>query len=129
MELKEHIDDIRNRLKNEEYPNERAVRQCIIDRLLYKLGWPTYAPRIVYPEYFIVGGGIVDYVLRDPKSEKPRVLIEAKQVDNIAGAETELFDYVSHISVSIAILTDGRQWIFFHPTGRGKWQEHKIHLD
>ena len=24
MELKEHIDDIRNRLENEEYPNERA---------------------------------------------------------------------------------------------------------
>ena len=129
MELKEHIDDIRNRLKDEEYPNERAVRQCIIDRLLCKLGWPTHAPRIVYPEYSIVGGGIVDYVLYDPKSEKPRVLIEAKQVDNIARTETELFDYVSHISVSIAILTDGRQWIFFHPTGKGKWQEHKIHLD
>ncbi len=129
MKLKEHIDDIRNRLKNEEYPNERAVRQCIIDRLLWKLSWPTYAPRIVYPEYPIVGTGTVDYVLYDPKSGNPRVLIEAKQVDNIAGAEQQLFEYVSHIRVSIAILTDGRQWNFFHPTGKGKWQEHKIHLD
>ena len=128
MELKEHIDDIRNRLKNGEYPNERAVRQCIIDRLLYKLGWPTYAPQIVYPEYSIAGGGIVDYVLYNPESEKPRVLIEAKQVDNIAGAQAELFDYVSHISVPIAILTDGRQWIFFHPIG-GRWKEHGIYLD
>ena len=129
MELREHIDDIRNRLKNEEYPNERAVRQCIIDRLLYKLGWPTYAPRIVYPEYSIVGGGIVDYVLYDPKSENPRVLIEAKQVDNIAGAEEELFDYISYVSVPIAIATDGRQWIFFHPTGSENWKKHKLHLD
>ena len=129
MELTEHIDDIRNRLKSEEYPNERAVRQCIIDRLLLNLGWPTYAPRIVYPEYSIAGGGIVDYVLYDPKTENPRVLIEAKQVDNIAGAEVELFDYVSHINVPIAILTDGRQWFFFHPTGKGKWKEHKMYLD
>ena len=130
MELKEHIEDIHNRLKNEEYPNERAVRQCIIDRLLCKLGWPTYAPRIVYPEYFIVEiGKTVDYVLYDPKSENPRVLIEAKQVNNIAGAEQQLFEYVSHISVSIAIATDGRQWMFFHPMGKGNWQEHKIHLN
>ena len=130
MELKEHIDDIHNRLKNEEYPNERAVRQCIIDRLLCKLGWPTYAPLIVYPEYFIVEiGKTVDYVLYDPKSENPRVLIEAKQVDNIAGAEQQLFEYVSHINVSIAIATDGRQWFFFYPIGKGNWQEHKIHLN
>ncbi len=129
MELKEHIDDIRNRLKNKEYPNEQAVRQCIIDRLLYKLGWPTHAPQIVYPEYPIVEGGRVDYVLYDPKSENPRVLIEAKQVGNIAGAETELFNYVSYLSVSIAILTDGQQWFFFYPPGRGEWQEYKIHLN
>ena len=129
MELKEHINDIRNRLKNEEYPNERAVRQCIIDRLLCKLGWPMYAPRIVYPEYSIVGRGIVDYVLYNPKSEKPQVLIEAKQVDNIAGAEDELFDYISYVNVPIAIATDGRQWIFFHPTGGESWKKHKMHLD
>ena len=30
--LKEHIDDIGNRLKNNEFPNEQAVRQGIIDR-------------------------------------------------------------------------------------------------
>ena len=130
MELKEHIDDIRNRLKNEEYPNERAVRQCIIDRLLCKLGWPTYAPQIVYPEYTIAEIGTVDYVLYHPKSKNPRVLIEAKQVDSItAGAEQQLFDYISHISVPIAILTDGRQWIFFHPMGKGDWKEHKLRLD
>ena len=129
MELNEHIDDIRIRLKNEEFPNERAVRQCIIDRLLCKLGWPTHAPLIVYPEYSIPEIGTVDYALYDPKSENPRVLIEAKQVDNIAGAEQQLFEYVSHISVSIAIATDGRQWMFFHPMGKGNWQEHKIHLN
>ena len=129
LTTKKHINDIRNRLKNEEYPNERAVRQCIIDRLLRELGWPTHAPQIVYPEYSIEGAGVVDYVLYDSKSKKPRVLIEAKQVDNIAGKQEELFDYVSCINVPIAILTDGRQWIFFHPTGKGEWKEHGIYLD
>ena len=130
MELKEVIDDIRNRLKDEEYPNERAVRQCIIDRLLRKLGWPTHAPQIVYPEYTIAEVGTVDYVLYHPKSKNPRVLIEAKQVGNItAEAKQQLFDYISHISVPIAILSDGRHWIFFHPTGKGDWQEHKMHLN
>lgn len=129
MELNEHIDDIRIRLKNEEFPNERAVRQCIIDRLLCKLGWPTHAPLIVYPEYSIPEIGTVDYVLYDPSSNNPRVLIEAKQVDNIAGAEQQLFEYASHIRVSIVILTDGRQWMFFHPTESENWQEHKIHLN
>ena len=42
MELKEHIDDIRNRLEQKLFPNETAVRQGIVDRLLNALGWETF---------------------------------------------------------------------------------------
>lgn len=125
MTLKEHIDDIGNRLRNEEFPNEQAVRQGIIDRLLISLGWPTYNTQIVYPEY-TVGTGKVDYALCDPQSKNPRVFIEAKQVGNIEGAEEQLFGYDSRIRVPIAVLTDGQQWRFFHPTGEGTWEERKV---
>ena len=123
--LKEHIDDIGNRLRNEEFPNEQAVRQGIIDRLLINLGWPTYDTQIVYPEY-TVGTGKVDYALCDPQSKNPRVFIEAKQVGNIEGAEEQLFGYDSRIRVPIAVLTDGQKWRFFHPTGEGTWEERKV---
>lgn len=125
MTLKEHIDDISNRLKNDEFPNEQAVRQGIIDRLLLNLGWPTYDTQIVYPEYS-VGTGKVDYALCDPQSKNPRVFIEAKQVGNIEGAEQQLFAYDSLIRVPIAVLTDGQEWRFFHPTGEGTWMERKV---
>ena len=125
MTLKEHIDDIGTRLRKEEFPNEQAVRQGIIDRLLINLDWPTYDPQIVYPEY-TVGTGKVDYALRDPQSKNPRVFIEAKQVGNIEGAEEQLFGYDFRIRVPIAVLTDGQKWRFFHPPGEGTWMERKV---
>ena len=123
--IKEQIDDIRNRLKNKGYPNEQAVRLGIIDRLLSNLGWPTFDPQIVYPEY-PVGTGKVDYALCDPQSKNPRVFIEAKQVGNIEGAEEQLFGYDFRIRVPIAVLTDGQKWRFFHPPGEGTWMERKV---
>ena len=125
MALKEHIDNVRDRLKNEEYPNEQAVRLGIIDPLLRILGWPTDKPQIVFPEY-PVGNGKVDYALCHPQSKDPRVFIEAKQVGNIEGAEEQLFGYDALIRVPIAVLTDGQIWRFFHPTGEGTWEERKI---
>lgn len=123
MTLKEHIDNVRNKLKNKEYPNEQAVRLGIIDPLLRILDWPTNEPQIVFPEY-PVGSGNVDYALCHPSST-PRVFIEAKQVGNIKGAEEQLFGYDSRIRVPIAVLTDGQIWRFFHPTGEGTWAERK----
>ncbi|MYC78069.1 hypothetical protein F4X10_20090, partial [Candidatus Poribacteria bacterium] len=124
MTLKEHIDDIGSRLKNEEFSSEQAVRQGIVDRLLFHLGWPMHDTQIVYPEY-TVGSGRVDYALCHPSST-PRVFIEAKQVGNIEGAEEQLFGYDSRIRVPIAVLTDGQEWRFFHPTGEGTWEERQI---
>ena len=124
MTLEEHIDKISNRLRKGEFPNEQAVRQGIVDPLLRSLGWPTDDTQVVYPEYR-VGSGEVDYALCHPPST-PRVFIEAKRVGNIEGAEKQLFEYDSLIRVPIAVLTDGREWRFFHPTGEGTWMERKI---
>ena len=124
MTLKEHIDDIRDRLKKGEFPNEAAVSDDIVRRLIHELGWPRYQSQIVYPQYSVEGGR-VDFALCHPPS-KPRVFIEAKQVGNIKGAEEQLFGYDSRVRVPIAVLTDGREWQFFHPTGEGTWAERKV---
>ena len=124
MTLKEHIDNIRERLEQNIFKGETAVRQGIVDPLLRSLGWPTDNTLVVFPEY-PVGSGKVDYALCHPSST-PRVFIEAKQVGNIKGAEEQLFGYDSRVRVPIAVLTDGREWQFFHPTGEGTWAERKV---
>ena len=124
MALKEHIDDIRKGLETNRYPNEAAVSQGIVLRLLGALGWPTYDTQIVIPEYGVEGTR-VDFALCH-LSSKPRVFIEAKQVGNIKGAEEQLFGYDSRVRVPIAVLTDGREWQFFYPTGEGTWAERKV---
>ena len=37
-----------------------------------------------------------------------------------------MFGYDFRIRVPIAVLTDGQQWRFFHPTGEGTWEERKV---
>ena len=126
MTLKEHINDIRGKLEKGVFPpNESAVSQGIVLRLLNALDWPTFNTQIVHPEYSVEGGR-VDFALCHPEST-PRVFIEVKQVGNIEGAERQLFQYAFHRGVSIAILTDGREWHFFHPTGQGEYRERKVH--
>ena len=68
----------------------------------------------------------MDFALCHPPS-KPIVFVEVKQVGNIDGAERQLFEYAFHEGVPIAILTDGREWRFFHPTAQGDYRERKVH--
>ena len=125
MTLQEHIEDIRNKLKEGQFTNEATVSDDIVRRLLHDpLGWPRYEPQIVYPQYSVEGGR-VDFALCNPPSE-PRVFIEVKQVEKIKGAEEQLFRYAFQRGVPIAILTDGREWQFFHPAGEGTWAERKV---
>ena len=125
MILKEHIDDIRNQLKEGLFINEAAVSQGIVLRLLNVLTWPTYNTQVIIPEYSVEGRR-VDYALCHPPS-KPIVFIEVKQVGNIEGAERQLFEYAFHEGVPIAILTDGQEWHFFHPSGRGDYRERRVY--
>ena len=125
MTLKEHIDDIREGLETGRYPDEAAVSQGIMLRLLGVLGWSIYDTQVVVPQYEVEGTR-VDYALCHPFL-KPIVFIEVKRVGNIEGAERQLFEYAFHEGVPIAILTDGRKWQFFHPIGQGDYKERKVH--
>ena len=93
-------------------------------RLVHELGWPRYQSQIVYPQYSVEGRK-VDFALCHPPS-KPTIFIEVKRVGNIEGAERQLFEYAFHEGVPIAILTDGREWRFFHPTAQGDYREWKV---
>lgn len=90
MTLKEHIDNIRDNLKKGLYPNEAAVSQGIVLRLLDALAWPKFNTQVILPEYS-VGGRRVDFALCHPLS-KPIVFVEVKHVGNIEGAERQLLN-------------------------------------
>ena len=124
MTLKEHIDEIGTGLETGQYGNEAAVSQGIVLRLLDALTWPRFNTQVIIPEYS-VGGRRVDFALCHPPS-KLIIFIEVKQVGNIDGAEQQLFEYAFHEGVPIAILTDGREWRFFHPTAEGDYRERKV---
>ena len=124
MTLKEHIDEIGTGLETDQYGNEAAVSQGIVLRLLDALTWPRFNTQVIIPEYS-VGGRRVDFALCHPPS-KPIIFIEVKQVGNIEGAERQLFEYAFHEGIPIAILTDGREWRFFHPTAPGDYRERKV---
>ena len=125
MTLKEHIDDIHKGLEAGQYGNEAAVSQGVVLRLLGALAWPTFNTQVVAPEYGVEGTR-VDFALCHPLS-KPLVFVEVKQVGKIEGAEKQLFQYAFHTGVPIAILTDGREWHFFHPSGQGDYKERRVY--
>lgn len=131
--LEQDIRDIRENLRMGRYPNEAAVSQGIVRRLLATLGWPVYDPQVVYPEYALEGGR-VDFALCHPAS-KPRIFVEVKGVDKVKGigksnkAERQLFEYASHMfhmGVQLAVLTDGREWSFFLPARAGSYDERRV---
>ena len=124
MTLQEHIDEIRDDLRNEAFMNEASVSQGIVLRLLHELGWPRYNTQVIIPEYSVEGGR-VDFALCHP-ALNPLVFIEVKQVGQIEGAERQLFEYAFHTGVPIVILTDGREWHFFHPSGQGDYRERLV---
>ena len=62
MSLETTLADITARLKDRGYPNEQAISQGIVLRLLQELGWDTYDPDVVWPEYQ-TGDGRADFAL------------------------------------------------------------------
>ena len=124
MTLNEHLDDIRDDLRREIFTNEASISQFIVLRLLHTLGWP-YNPQVIIPEY-LMEGRKVDFALCHPPLN-PLVCIEVKQIGQIGRAERRLFEYLFRRRVPIAILTDGREWHFFQPSGQGDYKEHRVY--
>jgi len=123
--MKDVINEIISNIKDGLFINEAAVSQGIIQRILQALNWPIYNPRIVTPEFTLVGGR-VDFALCHPL-DKPIVFIEVKQIGKIDGAEKQLFEYAFHQGVPMAILTDGAEWQFFLPAEQGNYDDRRVY--
>lgn len=126
MTLSEHLQDVRLGLREQRYPNESAISQGIVLRLLDALGWPTYDTRVVWPEY-PTEGQRVDFALCHPAG-KPLVFIEVKQTGKGMGADEQLFKYLLKGGIPLAVMTDGREWHFYLPGGAGSYEERRFYL-
>lgn len=125
MTLKEHVDAIRNGLREGLFTNEAQVSHGIVSRLLDALDWPRYNTKIVTPEYSVQGTR-VDFALCHPQS-KPVIFIEVKKVGQIdEKGERQLFEYAFHEGVPVVVLTDGKEWHFFYPSGQGNYKERRV---
>jgi predicted type IV restriction endonuclease len=113
MAISDHIERVRQNLREGRYHSEAAWSQGIVLPTLHELGWPVFNTSIVIPEYSIEGRR-VDYALCHPESH-PVVFIEVKKVGLSDGADRQLFEYAFMLGVPMAILTDGQEWSFYLP--------------
>jgi len=125
MALQDQIRRIQAAIGAGQFANEASVSMGIVIPILQDLGWPVFDPLVVSPEYTLEGRR-VDFALCHPKG-KPSVFIEVKQQGKSEGADRQLFEYAFHIGVPIAILTDGREWSFYLPSGQGQYHERRFY--
>ena len=125
MAITNHIERVRQGLREGRFTSEAAVSQGILLPALHELGWPVFNTSIVIPE-FTVEGRRVDYALCHPEN-RPSVFIEVKKVGLSEGADRQLFEYAFYHGVPMAILTDGQEWSFYLPGEQGRFDERRVY--
>jgi len=125
MAVSNHIEKVRQGLREGKFTSEAAVSQGILLPTLHELGWPVFDTSIVIPE-FSIEGRRVDYALCHPEN-RPSVFVEVKKVGLSEGADRQLFEYAFHLGVPMAILTDGLEWSFYLPGEQGRYDERRVY--
>jgi predicted type IV restriction endonuclease len=125
MSLENTLTDIVNRLRQGRFPNEQAISQGIVLRVLQELGWNTWDTTIVWPE-FKTCEGRVDFALCHPPS-KPADFIEVKQPGKAEESVRQALEYAFHTGVPFVVLTDGRTWSFYLPAEQGSYEDRRVH--
>ena len=125
MAITSFLNDVCQKLKQGKFTSEENVKQGIVERMLFDLGWDVFDTSIVARE-FGVEGRRVDYALFHPP-QKPLIFIEVKKVGASTGADRQLFEYAFHQGVPMAILTDGREWSFYLPAQQGHYDERRVY--
>ncbi|CAN0378463.1 unnamed protein product, partial [Phaeothamnion confervicola] len=119
------IVDIVNRLRQGRFPNEQAVSQGIVLRVLAELGWDTFDTNVVWPE-FQTGEGRADFALCHPPSS-PAIFVEVKQVGRAEDGVRQSLEYAFHTGVPFIVLTDGKTWSFYLPAEQGSYEERRVY--
>ena len=125
MSLDATLADVTARLREDGFPNEQAISQGIVLRVLRELGWDTYDTAVVWPEYQ-TGGGRADFAVCHPPS-KPAIFIEVKHVGRAEGAVQQALQYAFHCGVPFVVLTDGQSWSFYLPAEQGDYDERRVY--
>lgn len=125
MQLESVIDRVRARLAASGFANEAAVKQGAVLPILSALGWDITDPDEVVPE-FANERGRVDFALRIG-GRRPHVFVEVKQVGLALGGDRQLFEYAFHEGVPLCLLTDGREWTVYLPSGQGAYDERRVY--
>jgi predicted type IV restriction endonuclease len=125
MSLIDAITDIMAKLRQGRFPNEQAISQGIVLRLLKELNWDTYDTNLVWPEYH-TGQGRVDFALCHPAS-KPAVFIEVKQPCKASEGVVQALQYAFHSGVPFVVLTDGKTWSFYLPAEQGSYEDRRVY--
>jgi predicted type IV restriction endonuclease len=123
--LEATIADIVLRLRQGRYPNEQAISQGVVLRVLQELGWETWDTNVVWPEYQ-TGEGRVDFALCHPAS-KPSVFTEVKQPGRAEEGVRQALEYAFHTGVPLVVLTDGRTWSFYLPAEQGSYEDRRVY--
>ncbi|MES2814068.1 MAG: hypothetical protein V4720_04140 [Pseudomonadota bacterium] len=123
--MQDLIDRIRERLAAGAYINEASVSHGILMPLLQRLGWDGSDPGQVIPE-FSSGRGRVDFALCSTPG-RPAIFVEVKGVGRSVEGDRQLFEYAFHEGVPICLLTDGRDWSFYLPSGQGSYDDRRLY--
>ncbi len=125
MSLETTLTDITARLRQGTFPNEQAISQGVVLRLLQDLGWDTWDTTVVWPEYQ-TGEGRVDFALCHPPS-KPAVFIEVKQPGKAEDSVRQALGYAFQAGVPFTVLTGGRTWSFYLPAEQGSYEDRRVY--
>jgi hypothetical protein len=126
MSLETTLTEITNRLRQGRFPNEQAISQGIVLRVLQELGWDTWDTALVWPEYQ-TGEGRADFALCHPAT-KPAVFIEVKPPGKAEDAVRQALDYAFHSGgVPFVVLTDGKSWSFYLTMEKGSYEERRVY--
>ena len=125
MSLEDTVAQIKEGLRKGEFPNEASVSQGVVLPILQALEWPVFNTSVVAPQYN-VQGTFVDFALCNT-SRRPVVSLEVKQVGKADTGEGQLFQYVFHMGVALAVLTDGQEWNFYLTYGQGNYQDRLVY--
>ena len=125
MAFESTLSDITARLRQGKFPNEQAVSQGIVLRILQELDWDTWDTNVVWPEYQ-TGEGRADFALCHPPS-KPAIFTEVKQPGKAEDSVRQALEYAFHAGVPFVVLTDGRTWSFYLPAEQGSYEDRRVY--
>ena len=130
MEIRDTIQQVRTALRQGRFPNEAAVSNGIVLRILLALGWPVFDTETVYPQYPMRAPDGAprreDFALCRGDGQ-PLVFIEVKAVGKMSGGDVQLFEYAFHQGIPFAVLTDGQEWRFYLPAAPGAYSDRMVY--